>query len=357
MINIKEKFINHFVNLGYHYFNDESILPTSDSEDIHNRQESLFVGAGVYKFKDYFTNKLKSDKDYVSIQPCIRLDDINFVGDNTHLTSFLMGGIFSFGFHPQHEILYSIFEFIYHLIPNVSINDFIITIHPSLSYLKSVWESYDINLKTRFEEANEWKAPGIQGYSTEIMLLSSKQEEIELGNIVLVPMPDGKIFYDVGLGLERISFYADNTNLGYGKKYFDLLKQQITKNNINIDINSETFQKLNDYLHTIDLIIKEGIQPGNRKHGYVLRNLIRRCLIILHQNKLSFKSFLLDITLLFFEEEQNKIYIILKEAKKYLHKHTNYIQTNKISKNDYNYLLTTIGCSQEMIETFNKYLQ
>tara|TARA_Y100000389_G_C17417684_1_gene494736 strand:+ start:1114 stop:1443 length:330 start_codon:yes stop_codon:yes gene_type:complete len=56
---------------------------------------TLFCPAGMQQFKDKFKNP--DNTTIANIQSCIRLNDLEEIGDGTHMLHFRMIGLFSFG--------------------------------------------------------------------------------------------------------------------------------------------------------------------------------------------------------------------------------------------------------------------
>lgn len=72
---------------------------------------TFFCPAGMQQFKSKF-----KDVDYIgtntNIQPCIRLNDIDEIGDGTHLLYFNMIGFFSFREKTLQEVIHFWMEFL-----------------------------------------------------------------------------------------------------------------------------------------------------------------------------------------------------------------------------------------------------
>jgi alanyl-tRNA synthetase len=66
---------------------DDSVKPYDDT--------TLFCPAGMQQFKDKFKNP--DNTSIANSQSCIRLQDLDEIGDGSHLLYFNMLGLFSFG--------------------------------------------------------------------------------------------------------------------------------------------------------------------------------------------------------------------------------------------------------------------
>jgi alanyl-tRNA synthetase len=208
---------------------------------------TLFCPAGMQQFKSFFKND--QHKGTISnIQSCIRLNDIEEIGDGTHLLYFNMIGLFSFRDWSVTDAI----EYWMNFLNKIGIYPDYVTIHPD----KPEWSEFynKWNVEVRFDEGCEWSDGEIGGYCTEFY-----KNDIEIGNIV---NPLGTCI-DVGFGLERLEMVLNNTS----KSKEDTLKESVIK------------------------IIDSGFKPGNTKQGYVLRKLLRLC----HKNNIEIEhSFYLD---------------------------------------------------------------
>ncbi|MFN9115103.1 MAG: alanine--tRNA ligase-related protein, partial [Bacteroidota bacterium] len=100
-------FIEFFQSHG-HFHHVSSPLALSDYDS------TMFTIAGMKQFTDYFLCIKKSNHSkIVTIQPCLRVNDIDMVGKTKrHQTLFEMIGIFSFGDYFKKEAIDLAYEFI-----------------------------------------------------------------------------------------------------------------------------------------------------------------------------------------------------------------------------------------------------
>lgn len=209
---------------------DNSVKPYDDT--------TLFCPAGMQQFKSKFKD-LNCKETISNIQSCIRVNDIEEIGDGSHLLYFNMIGLFSFR---QWTVPQTI-QFWMDFLQKIGINPDYVTIHPD----KPEWKEYYLkyNIEVRYDEGCLWSDGEIGGYSTEFY-----KSDIEIGNIVN-PLGD---CIDVGFGLERLELVLT----GKSRTKEETLKESVMK------------------------IIESGFRPTSTGSGYVLRKLLR----LLYQNNI-----------------------------------------------------------------------
>lgn len=195
---------------------------------------TLFCPAGMQQFKYKFKNP--DSTTIANIQSCIRLNDLDEIGDGTHMLHFKMIGLFSFGELTLQEAVDFWIEFIQDYL---KIPIHYVTIHPDkFNDWKQLYEKYKIVIK--LDDECIWSDGEMGGYCTEFYY-----NDVEIGNIVNTM---GK-FIDVGFGFSRINDIINGKN-------------KLTKNDILVD--------------AINKIIEAGFKPGPQKQGYILRKLLRQ---------------------------------------------------------------------------------
>lgn len=172
------------------------------------------------------------------IQHCLRLNDLDQIGDGTHYLDFHMLGLFSFRQMSVQEGIDWWMEFLCEL----DLKPQVVTIHPDCPQWSKFYDEHQVEV--RLDPECKWSDGSIGGYCTEFY-----RDEIEIGNIVN-PL---ETCLDCGFGGERIQSLLDQS-LG--------LKQPTLERSQVID-------------RTIKVLLKSGVVPSNQKQGYVLRRLIR----------------------------------------------------------------------------------
>jgi len=216
----------------YRQYCGEHNLPFEIISSIQPYDETtLFCPAGMQKYKRNFVDSSLIGKTTCNIQSCIRLNDIDSMGDGTHLGFFNMMGTFSF----RHWSVQQTVDFwMTFLTDRLGIKVDYVTIHPDMPE----WKQYH-SVEVRHDLECKWSDGEIGGYCTEFYV-----GEIEIGNIV---NPLGTCI-DVGFGLERLDMIVNQT-------------KPKTKEQSLIDI--------------IDKIIFDGYTPSHKRQGYVLKRLLK----------------------------------------------------------------------------------
>ena len=198
---------------------------------------TLFCPAGMQQFKPKFKNP--DNTTIANIQSCIRLNDLDEIGDGTHLLYFNMLGLFSFGELTINDAIKFWMDFVNGVL-GIKVDK--VTIHSDrFDTWKFLYEHYDIPVI--LDDECVWSDGEMGGYCTEFY-----HNGLEIGNIVNTMDK----FVDVGFGMERLQAILDG----------DVVHSA-----------TETLQE------TIEKIIYSGYKPGPQKQGYVLRKLLRELYI------------------------------------------------------------------------------
>mgnify|MGYP003646655118 CR=1 FL=1 len=197
-------------------------------------ETTLFCPAGMQQFKDKFKNP--DNTTVANIQSCIRLNDLDEIGDGTHMLHFKMIGLFSFGELTLQQAVDFWVEFIQ---DSLQIPIHHVTIHPDkINEWENLYSKHQ--LKIIPDDECIWSDGEMGGYCTEFY-----HNDVEIGNIVNTLDK----FIDVGFGYSRIDDILNGQN-------------NLTENEILSD--------------AILKIIDSGFKPGSQKQGYILRKLLRQ---------------------------------------------------------------------------------
>ena len=172
------------------------------------------------------------------IQHCLRLNDLDEVGDGTHCLDFHMLGLFSFRQMTVRDGVVFWMNFLTHL----GVGPDTVTIHPDCPSWTRLYDDFDVVV--REDPECVWSDGDIHGYCTEFY-----RQGVEIGNIVN-PLGD---CLDCGFGGERVQHFLD----------------------INQGVVPMTPTRSGVLARTIEVLLDSGVRPGSSQQGYVLRKLIR----------------------------------------------------------------------------------
>lgn len=192
---------------------------------------TLFCPAGMQRYKKQFVDSSLIGQTVCNVQSCIRLNDIDSMGDGTHLGFFNMMGTFSF----RHWSVQQTVDFwMNFLTKHLDIKVDYVTIHPDVLD----WKLYH-SVEVKTDPECKWTDGEIGGYCTEFYVGG-----VEVGNIV---NPLG-ICIDVGFGLERLE---------------SIVNPSVPKS------------KEQSLIDVITKIIESGYTPSHKRQGYVLKRLLK----------------------------------------------------------------------------------
>ena len=305
-VDLRKRYLGFFVKKGHKLLPNASLVPENDPS-------ALFINSGMHPLIPYLTGEPHPlGKKLVSLQRCLRTQDIESVGDDCHLTFFEMLGNWSLGDYWKKEAIELSFEF---LTKELNINKDKISIScfvgdkdtPKDEEAAKVWESLGIP-KSRIhflgKKDNWWSAgqTGPCGPDTEMFYDTGKKvcgsdcqpgdgcgRYIEIWNDVFMEfnrLPSGKLEklkqrnIDTGMGVERTLAVLQGKKDIYQTELFSGLIDEIEKisgEKYEGD-NQKAMRVLADHVRAATFIIADGVIPSNTEQGYVLRRLIRRAI-------------------------------------------------------------------------------
>ncbi|RYG18260.1 hypothetical protein EON82_22835, partial [bacterium] len=108
---LREKYLAFFESKGHKRFPSGSLVPYDVTGKLD--ESLLFNGAGMIQFKPYFRGIAQPEHPRLAtVQKCVRTNDIDEVGDATHLSFFEMLGNFSFGDYFKNQAIDFSWEFL-----------------------------------------------------------------------------------------------------------------------------------------------------------------------------------------------------------------------------------------------------
>ena len=310
-MNLKDEFIKYFVEHGHVEIPSAPLIPENDPT-------VLFNTAGMQPLIPYLLGEPHpKGKRLCDAQKCVRLTDLDSIGDKTHHTFFEMLGNWSLGDYFKKESIGYSFEFLTKVL-NIPVERLAVTVFegdkdiPRDNTSAEIWMSLGIpeeRIAYLGVEDNFWIAgeAGPCGGDTEIFYFRSTDEIpvkfdpkddrwVEIWNNVFMEFhkdENGKITelsqknVDTGMGLERVVAVLEGVDDNYKTSIWKEIIESIEK------VSKKTYQEneismriIADHIRTSVFISADraGIKPSNTDQGYILRRLIRRA--IRHAKKL-----------------------------------------------------------------------
>ena len=110
---IRQRFLDYFAEKEHLVMPGSSLIPQGDPS-------VLLTSAGMQQFKDYYLALADPPRPRIAtVQKCLRTDDIDEVGDQSHLTFFEMLGNFAFGDYFKEEAIAFAWELVTERFPFV----------------------------------------------------------------------------------------------------------------------------------------------------------------------------------------------------------------------------------------------
>ena len=295
--------------LGYFKDHGHTIMPSA-SLLILNDPTLLWNNAGVTPLKKYFDGSMiPVNKRITSCQKCIRTNDIESVGDNTHHTFFEMLGNFSIGDYFKMEAIEMSYELLtsdkYFAFPKEKLY-FTVYKNDDEAYNKwvslGVDPSHIVRLESNFWEIGEGPCgPDSEifydrgeEYDKEGLGIRLLQEEIDNNRYIEIwnnvfsqfnskegversdykELPSKNI--DTGMGLERMTCILQGVESSYDTDLFSRIIAEIENLSSQKYEEKREFRIIADHIRTLTFAINDGAIFSNEGRGYVIRRLLRR---------------------------------------------------------------------------------
>lgn len=290
-----------FKEKGHKTIPSASLVPENDPT-------VLFTTAGMHPLVPYLMGEVHPEGvRLANFQKCLRTDDIDEVGDDTHLTFFEMLGNWSLGDYWKRESISWSYEFLtdpkWLNIPSAKLA---VTVFagdndaPRDDESADIWKSLrvsDSRIAYLGKKDNWWGPPGATGPcgpDTEIFYWTGDEEApeafdpsdkrwVEIWNNVFMQYrktEEGKYEVlaqknvDTGMGLERIAAVLQGVKTIYETDLFLPIIEKVRAMANTIDKKAERI--IADHLRAATFLISDGVAPSNKDRGYILRRLIRR---------------------------------------------------------------------------------
>jgi alanyl-tRNA synthetase len=305
---IRNRFLAFFKKRNHKIIPSASLVPKDDPS-------VLFNSAGMQPLMPYLLGKEHPEGTrLVNYQKCLRTVDFDEIGDNTHLTFFEMLGNWSLGDYFKQEAIGWSYEFLISKEEGLGLNKdrLYVTVFGGSEAVSrdmesvEIWKSLGVpehRIYFKNSKSNWWSA-GLNspaGPSTEMFydlsgvlgdvdqekfeIAEDSQQVVEIWNDVFMvyKQEEGKVVdnlpkknVDTGAGLERITTVAQGKQSIYETNIFAPIIDLIKQDSKNYD--EKAARIVADHLRSSAFLISDGVIPGNKDQGYILRRLIRRAI-------------------------------------------------------------------------------
>ncbi len=311
---LRNKYIKYFEENKHAKLDSASLIPENDAS-------VLFTTAGMQPLVPYLMGeKHPKGNRLVSIQKCIRTNDIDEVGDLTHLTFFEMMGNWSLGDYFKEESIKMSHEFLVDVL-GIDKERLAVTVFEGYGDVPVDNESVEVWKELGYTENriaylgtedNWWPkfgTKGLGGPDTEIFCWNGEGDApkvydpndenwVEIWNNVFTQYftdDSGKIEeltkknVDTGMGLERMLTMLTGARSIYETELFMPIIREIEnmsgKKYLHDDEYSRYFRIIADHIRASVFLIGDdnGVVPSNVDQGYILRRLIRRMIRVFKQ--------------------------------------------------------------------------
>lgn len=352
---IRQKYLDFFRTKQHAIIKSASLIPENDPT-------VLFTTAGMHPLVPYLLGERHPEGvRLANVQKCIRTQDIDEVGDATHLTFFEMLGNWSLGDYFKKEAIEWSYEFLtgkkWLGIPPGKIY---VTVFegdadaPLDTESIEIWQKAMIKNGIQAEvyddsqidnsnariftlpKSDNWWGPagetGPCGPDSEMFYYIGEGEPnlneerpgfndknfVEIWNDVFMQYnknKDGSFILlsqqnvDTGMGLERVTAILQGKKNVYETELFVPILEKIKELAYQETENIKSMRIIADHLKAATFMIADGARPSNTDQGYVLRRIIRRA--IRHARKIGieveFTAMISDIVIEIFGEVYNEL--------------------------------------------------
>ena len=316
---IRDKYIKFFTDKNHKQIPASKLVPENDPS-------TLFTSSGMQPLVPYLLGQQHPEgKRLVNSQPSFRAEDIEEVGDNRHTTFFEMLGNWSLGDYWKKEQLEYFLKFLTEELGLEKERLYVSVFEgnsdiPKDEESQEIWKSLGINEDHIYfygAEENWWSRSGppekmpegeIGGPDSEVFydffpddefkedlkVYSHNGRLLEIGNSVFMQYQKTKDGFkelpqknvDFGGGLERLTAAANkNPDIFKTDLYENIIKEieSASDKSYEDEVNKALMQVIADHLKAAVFLIADGVLPSNKLQGYVLRRLIRRSAVKMHQ--------------------------------------------------------------------------
>jgi len=304
---MRHMYVNFFNERGHKEIASASLIPDNDPS-------VLFTTAGMHPLVPYLLGERHPmGKRLVSVQKCMRTDDIDEVGDGFHHTYFEMLGNWSLGDYFKDESIEMSLDFLTNVI-GITVDKLAVSVFEGYEQIPKDEEAYDCWKRMGFKDSQiyfygmkeNWWGPagetGPCGPDTEIFYDMGTDfcgdgcgpacgcgKFVEIWNNVFMQynkLQDGSFVLlenknvDTGMSLERILAIYNHLDSNYETDLLAPIMERLEEltNTTCTDENRREFHIITDHMRAVTFILGDNkkIYPSNTGQGYILRRLIRR---------------------------------------------------------------------------------
>ena len=345
---LRQKWIQFYVNRGHIDIGTTSLISDGTTG-------VLFNVAGMQPLMPYLLGKEHPlGKRLCNIQGCVRTNDIEEVGDSSHVTFFEMMGSWSLGAYFKkertewsYELLTSVFEIPRErLAATVFEGDESVPKDEETAILREKTGFLNQNIYYLPKKDNWWELErGPCGPDSEMFYITDKKpcgphcnpscscgHFIEIGNDVFMQydkIDDNKYNLlkqknvDTGWGLERILAFLNTNGDVYLTDLFagsiHILEEAIGKKYGEDENSTKCMRIIADHVRTSVMLLgdEKHLTPSNVGAGYILRRLIRRAVV--QTKKMNIDVHVIyKIASYYIDEVYGEIYPNLKNSKQFI---------------------------------------
>lgn len=309
-VDLKKKWFQFFEDHGFKKIEGYSIIPENDPT-------ILFTTAGMHPLVPYLLGeKHPAGNKICDLQRCLRTNDIDSVGDESHLTSFEMLGNWFLGSCDKEQMIRYSYEFLtspkYLGIPKERLATTVFAgdeTAPRDELAYKTWKDCGIENVFYLGKENNWWAlgggVGPCGPDTEMFYDTGKPKcsencspacdcgkYLEIWNDVFMQYKvekegeKAKLLerpnIDTGMGLERTVVVLNGLksvyDAGIFKTVIDFIGTKAKISYLESEQSKRSYRIITDHLRSSMFILGDarGVVPSNVGQGYILRRFIRR---------------------------------------------------------------------------------
>lgn len=316
---IRQRFLQFFKDRDHAIIPSASLIPEDDPS-------VLFTTAGMQPLVPFLLGQEHpKGKRVVNVQKCVRTQDIEEVGDNTHDTFFEMLGNWSFGNYFKEEAITWSYKFLTDKEAGLGLDPDRLYITcfkgndnvPKDTESAAIWKSLGVPEDRIYflGEKDNWWSPGPDGPcgpDTEMFYdvtedglgdldmrgfkeADGRQQVVEIWNDVFMEYEkkDNEVIgqldqqnVDTGAGLERLAMVLQGAESIFATDLFMPITEKLA--DLKVVEEQQAERIVADHIRTASFIVAAGVQPDNTGRGYVLRRLLRRA--VQYGDKLGIKE-------------------------------------------------------------------